>query len=313
MVALTQVGLLTAKIETTPGVDAAPDPDTDFILALNTAYNPNFNVIERNYMRPSISGTPIVMGRQLAQVTFTTEIYGSGTAATAAKWADLFEACAMVQADITGPPASSLYSPVTTGQKTATIYCYYEGIVHKLTGAMGTFSLTAKAGEIGTIQWTFTGRYNDPAALTTPTPTIPSTTPPLVETLGFHIGATASTVFIPEQVTLDIGNNVAPRDDVNSAKGFNSMIITSRKPSITVNPESVPEASHPFWADFSGSVEKAVTWTIGSVAGDKFKFTLPNFQTTDLKYADRGGIRVYDITGRASSLAGDDEVQINFL
>jgi hypothetical protein len=178
---------------------------------------------------------------------------------------------------------------------------------------MGSFTATLKAGELGTIQWTFTGVYNAPSAITTPTPTIPSTTPPLIQSLGFAIGATASTVFVPETVTFNVANNVVPRDDVNSAKGFNSMIITGRKPEMTVNPESVPEASHPFWGDFAGAVEKAIVCTIGSVAGDKFKFNFPNFQITDLKYADRSGIRVYDVTGRASSLSGDDEVQISFL
>jgi hypothetical protein len=324
MVSLTQVGLVTAKIETTPGVDATPNSTTDFILALNAQYTPDFNVIERNYMRPSISRTPHLMGRQLAKLTFTTEMIGTGVAAATTdvttqsqatpKWADLLEGCAFSGAAVASP-AGKVYTPLTTAQKTLTIYCYYDGILHKLTGAMGTFTMTAKAGEICTIQWTFTGIYNDPTAISTPTPSFPSINPPLVESCSFLIGSTSSTVFVPENIAIDMQNNVVPRDDANSVKGFNSMIITSRNPQSTFNPESVPEASHPFWGDFTGAVGKALSFHIGNVAGNKMLVSLPNVQISNLQYADRNGIRVYDVTAMASSTAGtgNDEVSIKFI
>lgn len=324
MVALTQVGLITAKVETTPGVDAAPDSATDFILALNTQYSPEFTIINRNYMRPSISGTPHLMGRQLATVTFTTEVFGTGTAAVTTdvttqsqatpKWADLLQGCAMSGAAIASP-AGKLYSPLTTAQKTVTIYCYYDGMLHKLTGAMGTFTLSAEAGQIATIQWTFTGVYNAPTAVSTPTPTFPTLSPALVESCSFVVGGTAATVFLPQNISIDIANTVTPRADANSVKGFNSMIITGRAPQLTFNPEAVPEASHPFWADFVAATGKAVSFQIGSVAGNKMLVNLPNIQISNLQYADRDGLRVYDVTAMASSTAGtgNDEFTMKFV
>lgn len=321
---LSQVGAILAKIETTPGVEAAPDPEDDFILASDAQYTPDFTLIDRNYMRPSISRNPHLMGRQLATLSFTTEVFGSGLAAESTdattqaqatpKWADLFEGCAMTGAAVE-TPAGKVYSPVTTGQKTLTLYCYYDGILHKLTGAMGTWSMSAEAGQIATIQWSFTGVYSAPSAATTPTVQITNVVPALVESCSFVIGATPSTVLVPANISLDMQNTVIPRADANSAKGFNSTIITSRNPTISFNPEQVPEASHPFWADFAGAAGKAVSFNIGATNGNKCIVTVPNMIISGLQYADRDGIRIYEVSGGCSTTfgSGDNEVTLKFV
>lgn len=324
---LSQVGAVFAKIETTPGVEAAPTTSgspNDFIQAIDANYNPDFQIIERNYMRPSISRTPHLMGRQLASLTFTTEWFGTGVAPAATnpttqaqstpKWADLLEGCGFSGAAVASP-ASKLYSPLTASQKTLTLYCYYDGMLHKLTGAMGTFVVNAEAGQIATIQWTFTGVFNAPTATATPTPSFTSVTPPLVESCSFAIGATASSVFVLQNISIDVQNNVIPRADANSAKGFNSMYITGRNPQVTINPEQVPEASHPFWGDFTSAARKAITFAIGGTAGNKAEVSIPNAQISGMSYTDRDGIRVYDITMMANTTtaAGNDEVTFRFV
>lgn len=320
---LTQVGAVFAKIETTPGVDAAPvttGVGSDFILASDAQYSPDFQMIERNYMRPSLSRTPHIMGRQLATLSFTTEVYGTGVAAgtgdedaATPKWADLLEACAF-GATTASTPAGKVYSPITGNQKTITLYCYYDGLLHKLTGAMGTFVLSAEAGSIATIQWTFTGVHNDPVAEVTPVPDFPVVNPALVESCTLTLGGTTSGLLI-QNIGIDIQNNVVPRADANSAKGFNSMYITGRNGQVTINPEQVPEATHPFWGDFQGATRKALSFNIGTVAGNKVEVNLPNTQVSGMSYSDRDGIRTYDITMAAASVTGtgDDELSFKFI
>lgn len=324
MPSLSQVGVVLAKIETTPGVEATPSSADDFILALDAQYNPDFNLIQRNYLRPSISNVPHLMGRQLASLTFTTEVMGTGVAATdtspttqaaaTPKWADLLEGCGFA-GSVVSTPAGKVYAPLTNNQKTLTLYCYYDGMLHKMTGAMGTFSLSAPAGEIATINWTFTGIYVAPTATTTPTPTVPSVTPPLVEGCSFAVGGTAASVFVPQAISIDIGNGVVPRSDANSVKGYHSMIITSRAPSISFNPEQVPEASHPFWTDFAAATGKAVVFNIGGTAGNKVEVDIPNMQISNLQYSDRDGIRTYEVSGMCSTTTGtgNDEITFKFV
>lgn len=324
MTFLSQVGVVLAKVETTPGVDSTPSNTTDFIQALSAQFAPEFQVIDRNYMRPSISQVPHLMGRQLATLSFTTEIFGTGVAAVTTspttqnqatpKMADLFLGCAMVGTSIASP-AGQTFTPITAAQKTLTIYCYYDGILHKLTGAMGTWQLAATAGEIATIQWTFTGVFNAPTATSTPTPSIYAIVPPIVQNAAFAIGGTASTVFVPEKIDITYGATVVPRTDANSARGYNSMLITGRKPSITFNPEQVPEASHPFWTDFAAATGKTLTCTIGTTTGNQAIITLPNIVISNLQYADRNGMRVYDVTAMLTTTTGtgNDEFSIKFV
>ena len=324
---LSQVGAVFAKIETTPGVEAAPTTtgaNNDYIQAIDAQYAPDFQMIERNYMRPSLSRTPHLMGRQLATLSFTTEWIGTGVAAetTSAltqaaatpKWADLLEGCGFGGAAV-ATPAGKVYAPITSGQKTLTLYCYYDGLLHKLTGAMGTFTLSAEAGQIATIQWTFTGVHNAPVAQATPTPSFTTVNPALVESCTFTIGSTPTSALLIQNIGFDIQNNVVPRADANSAKGFNSMYITGRNGQMTINPEQIPEATHPFWADFTGAQRKAVTFNIGAVAGNKAEVSIPNAQTSGLSYSDRDGIRVYDVTMAATSTtgAGNDEITFKFI
>lgn len=324
MPSLTQVGAITAKIETTPGVDATPSTSTDFIQAIDAQFNPDFQLIERNYMRPSLSRTPHIMGRQLATISFTTEVFATGVAAVTTdattqaqatpKWADLFEGCGYAGA-VVSSPAGKTYSPLTSAQKTLTIYCYYDGLLHKLTGCMGTFVLNADAGQIATIQWNFTGVYNAPTATATPTPTFSTVDPPLVESCSFVIGSTAATVFVNGKLSAEVQNNVVPRADTNSTKGFNSMYITGRHPQLMISPESVLEASHPFWTDFAAAGKKAASFNIGATAGNKVLVTMPNTQISAITYSDRDGIRCYDVTLACISTTstGNDELVFKFI
>lgn len=323
---LTQVGAVFMKLETTPGVDAVPTltgSPNDYIQAIDAQFAPDFDLITRNYMRPSLSSTPHVMGKRIASLTFSTEMFGTGVAAVTTtpttqaqatpKWADLLEACAFAGATV-ATPAGKVYSPLTANQKTATFYCFYDGMLHKITGAMGTFSISAPAGQIATFQWTFTGVYNAPVAQATPTPAFTSVAPPLVESCTFTIGATPASAFLIETIGFDIQNNVVQRADANSAKGFNSMYITGRDAQLTINPEQIPEATHPFWADYEGSVAKIVTFTVGATNGNKMIFNAPNAQISGMTYADRDGIRTYEVTMRTMSVAdaGNDEATFRF-
>lgn len=324
---LSQVGAVFAKIETTPGVEAEPTTSgspNDYIQAIDAQYAPDFQVIERNYMRPSLSRTPHLMGRQLATLTFTTEVFGTGVAAVTTntttqsqatpKWADLLEGCAFSGTPVSSP-AGKVYAPLTASQKTLTIHCYYDGMLHKLTGAMGTFVLNAEAGQIATIQWTFTGVYSAPTATSTPTPSFTSVTPPLVESCTFAIGATSAAAFLIQNISIDAQNNVVSRADANSVKGFNSMYVTGRNIQVTANPEQIPEATHPFWTDYTAANRKAIVFNIGGTAGNKMEVSIPNAQISGITYSDRDGIRVYDVTMAATTTtaAGNDELSVKFV
>lgn len=319
--ALSQIGGVFMKLETVAGTAEPPLVPGDFILASDVQYNPDVQLITRNYMRPSLSALPHIIGRRLAQITFSVEVLGTGVAATTTtpltqaaatpKWADLLEACGMVGAAV-ATPAGKVYSPTTQNMKTATIDVYLNDVKHRITGAMGTFTITANAGQIATINFTFTGVHQAPIVAATPPIPAQTINPPIVENAGIAIGAT--TGLIIEQVSLDIGNSVIERPDANSPSGFLAMHITGRAAKMTLNPEVAPEATHPFWSDFIGGVSKTFTATVGTVDGNKMIISAPQVQPEQVSYGDRNGLRVYDVNYNVmtSSANGNDEFTIRF-
>ena len=86
------------------------------------------------------------------------------------------------------PGASSLYSiaanvgyrPVSSSFSSATIYYNNDGILHKITGARGTFTITGTVGEIPTIEFTMMGIYNAPTDTAAPAATYSDQADPLI-------------------------------------------------------------------------------------------------------------------------------------
>ena len=141
---LTRRATILAKIESTYGTDPTPVAG-DAVLINNMTIKPNAKFLERNFLRASLSPQAPVVGEKYTEVTFTTELKGSGVATTPPEVGVLFRACAM-QETIGGSSVS--YAPESTpsGFESITIYAYLDGLLHKSTGARGTFELQLTAG-----------------------------------------------------------------------------------------------------------------------------------------------------------------------
>jgi hypothetical protein len=70
--------LLTAKVESTYGVDASPSTANDCFLVSNPDFTFVGNVLERNFIRRNFSQLPHVMGLHMAKIKFEHEIRGNG-------------------------------------------------------------------------------------------------------------------------------------------------------------------------------------------------------------------------------------------
>lgn len=76
---LTRKALILAKAQTAAGTDPSPTPTEDAVLVSNPEFSIDPNILERDFVNPSISPFEHVVGRKLAQLTFTTELKGNGT------------------------------------------------------------------------------------------------------------------------------------------------------------------------------------------------------------------------------------------
>lgn len=411
---LTQRSCVLAKLESTYGTAPTFDPNTDAILAEGAAYAADVRVLERNFYRTDISPLPIITGRKLASVRFTTELRGnglvqSGVLSDQPVIGRLFEACgynatAMAAANTgtfyeTARPASSVdvswagagspavtepktynieittggattvarakitcddgsaaqtnltvttassplslgtsgataqptwtgslvvgqkwsvtvfpkgvkFLPVSTGFESLAFEIYTDGVRQRLTGAFGSFRLSAEAGSYARIEWMFTGIYNAPTDTALPTPTYESTLP-----VQFELGRLQLNDFTPvfRAVSFDQGNQIVPREDANSADGYTGVSIVSRAPRGGIDPEADLVANYDFWSQMASAAKMRMHFRIGTAAGNTVYFMAPYTQYTGLTYADRNGIRVYDAGLRFSRLSSNDEAQFYFV
>jgi hypothetical protein len=324
MVMLTQKSLLLAKIETVQNTDALPTALADGILIFNPTFSNKVTFIERSLVSDDLSPYASIVGQQLATVSFDVEIRGIGTgpAGSAPPWAmKLLPACGMVgQAIAAGEggsnPAQYVFNPtsdsVDSPMKSATIYVFYDGMLQKVTGAMGTWALTGQAGGIAKISFTFTGVYAGTVdeALPDSAFTFTDPIPPTVQLANLTFGD--STDLVVDTFKVDIGNQVQERTDVNGPQGLHGVRVTTRTPTGTLDPEAVPEGTHPFWADQSGGVLNSLALRIGQVSGNRMTITCPKVQTTGISYQDRKGIRAYNLTINPRRNNGNDELQFLF-
>lgn len=309
---LTRKTVVLFELESTYGTDPVPVAADDGIYAADVEVEPSGEVLERDYYRDTLSKASPVIGMKEAQLTFKTEIKGSGAAGTAPKIGKLLQACAMSETVSAG--VSVTYAPVSAeaSMKSLTFYVYKDGNLHKITGARGTYVLNLEAGKYGTISWTFKGLYNDVSAAAAPSITMSEVTlPPIVYNASFTWGGYAA---VASALSIDYGNVLSRRESFNAPAGVGSFRIGDRKPQGSFNPEAVVEATHPFWGDWKNSTARALGIVIGATAGNICTINAPKCVSTGVKYSDDEGVAVYDtqFVLAENNSSGDNELSIVF-
>ena len=215
-------------------------------------------------------------------------------------------------------PPGHYYTPVSTGFESLTMYVYFDGLRHIMTGSRGTFTAEGEAGSFGTFSFTFTGDFNVATDVAIPSaPTYESTLPPQIELAALAVAGGEDDVdfaLCAQSFSIDMGIEVVPRECINGPNSLEGAIITGRSPTATFNPEVELEATHPFWSNLSS--QDRVVWAlrVGSVQGNVVAFQAPYAQYTGVTYGDRDGIRIYDVNMslRTPSGGGNDELRIVF-
>ena len=312
--------LVLAKVEVTEGVDPVPTPAANAILVSNPDVKPIADLLTRDFDRPSLSPLPHVIGLKEVEVTFGTELKGSGTA-NAGGASDIPEIDPLLQAAgfavtlnaESGGGAGDgdiQYDPASDSLKSVTLYVYMDGILHKITGCRGSFSFNAEAGQFGTFEFTFRGKYLAPTDAVIPAGSVfNAQTPPPFLNANLSLGGYTP---ILQAFTFDMANDLQRREDANSLEGVIGFVIGGRDTQGSINPEAVTEATHPFWDDFDKGTQKAFSATFGSVAGNKIDITAPKVQAREMNWGDRNTVRVYDIPITMGQDSGDDEVKFKF-
>jgi hypothetical protein len=230
-----------------------------------------------------------------------------------------FESGETITGGSSGATANTSSAPATIGNELKPISenipsltqgSYEDGVRKLLKGSRGKVKFGFKSGEPVLLDFDFQGVEAGVSDLSfLADVAYENTKPPVFLSALFSVDAYSAKI---GEMDIDVGNVLAERDDINDQRGILSFVITGRNVSGSFNPEMVLAAAHDFHSKWFSGAEMVVDFTIGSVAGNKFRFYIPRAQYTKVEDEDRDGLQLaksaFNLNG--SLLYGDDELTI---
>lgn len=306
---LSRKRLILAKAETTYGTDSSP-AGTNAILVRNLEITPlEAETVSRDLIRPYLGASDQLLAQTRVSITFEVELAGSGTAGTAPAYGPLLLACGLSATTVAS--TSVTYAPVSSSFGSATIYFNNDGVLHKITGARGSFSLNGEVGQIPTISFSFTGIYNAVTDTAAPTPTYSNQATPVIfkegNTTTFQLHSYSGCL---QSVSFDISNELVYRELVGCTK---EVLLTNRAPNGTVVMEAPSIATKDYFAAALAAATGNLTFQHGQTAGNRVTFTAGQADLGNPTYQDQDGIQMLSIPFIAiPTSAGNDELSLAF-
>lgn len=210
-------------------------------------------------------------------------------------------------------PVSYEYTPTSDidAMASLTLYLYLDGVLHKFTGARGTFSVDAPGGEYAKFSFEFTGNYIAVTDASMPaSPVYETKKPNQVELAGLVVGG--NNAFKASKFAIEMANDVVIRDDINADESYAGVMIVNRAPTVSFDPEMTVVATHDFFGNLSAGTELFAQMSVGIEKGNTVSFVMPNIQYNNLTYGDRNGLRTIEVQGGLTTTTADNELSLIF-
>lgn len=202
-------------------------------------------------------------------------------------------------------PLNVRYGQASTSIASVTVYVYMDGVLYKLVGCRGSWSLAVETGGIGRLTFRFDGMYvsKTDAAVATPVYDNEAVRPPVVRGGAMTVNKLAAAI---ANLSLDSGNTLTMPPNPNAAEGFDPPEITARNMTGSINPLENLTATNDWMGDFRAGTKRILHERWGTVAGNRFGITIPAGLYTAQNPADRDGLMAVDLpfeaTGRDSGV-----------
>jgi hypothetical protein len=303
---LIRKAVLAVEIEAVEGV-AETIVAADGILVENINFSPGVEMHQRDPIRESLSPWSSQPGKRQASVTFDVALVGTTSGGLAPHWSKALRACGFSETITPGEKVE--YKPTST-PPSVTIGWWIDGKKYLTWGARGNVTIKLENGMPGMLSFEFTGAdwqdYDE--AILSPI-VYECTVPPVFMSANLSIDDYAA---ILSAVEINMNNEIALRQDVNSESGHLSAQLTARKPSMNLDPENVVKATFDFFGKWRSAEEMVFDTAIGSDPGNIIRVYAPRAQIQELTHEDRDGISTLGITAQLNGVCngGDDELVI---
>lgn len=301
---------LAVKAETTEGTaEALTNAEAGILVyGLNLSYDAPFEHDES--VSDSLSpgeGTP--SGPFVATLSFDMALRGSGTAGTAPKWDPLVEACG-----IDATPNAGVDEDWTLNDDqgdSVTIGWYVDGVYYQIHGARGDIVENYYAGKRAVWSFTMQGIYNpmdDVALLGSVTKEATAAPSFRNASLSFHgVSVKAS------QITINHNNKLELVEDPSATyAGKSYALVGKRQMTGSIQFSALKKATKDWYATWLAGTRAALSFNLGSAAGNTFAHSMPKCQiTSPPQPGDKGGIHQHSIEFALTENTGSDEWTIN--
>lgn len=308
--------VLAAKIETSYGTDSTPTVGSNALLISDVTINPlNAQNVPRNLVRAYMGGSENLVGPASVECQFTVELQSSGTAGTAPAWGTLLRGCGMAETLTTAARAE--YLPVSTSFESLSMYYWDDGLLHKIIGARGSFSLMAKVSERPTLQFQMVGLDAGVVATAAGSPTLTSWKVPSVvsdaNTGDLVIGGTYTTGTVGSGTSyVSTGLELALGASANFIPliGQESVDITDRDVSGKVMIDLTAAQEATFSTSVKANTLQTFGLTHGTAAGSTVVVWGTSVQMINWKKEELQGRRMIGYDLRFTPSTGNDELRI---
>lgn len=295
--------IFAAKVEATPYTAESLTATEAAMNIFDSVMEPQGEIVQREG-QSAFSPLPGVSGTVFNKTSFKSELFGGGSTPLPYWATPLLKACGLGLSTAT-------FTPSTGSTATATLGSYRDGTLATSAGAMGNFTLSGEVGKPVQIAWDFLGTYIVPTDTALPTPTYPTTLPPVFMGQTLTIGGTAYNILSFE---LAIGNDVQMREAGNQsgfAFGYQGAYIAGRRATFKATLEATLMATKNWYSTFTAGTTAALNLVIGATTNNISTITAPVMQLKNPpKPSEAKGKIVFPLEFDLcrSAAAGDDEL-----
>lgn len=294
-----------AKIETGYGTDSTPTGAANGVQMKNVTFTPlEAEEVSRDLMLPYLGNQGVDLAGIYAKIEGEIELAGSGTAGTVPAWGVVARICGLAETVSAG--ASVVYSPVSDGFESGSIYWNHDGVKHVLLGVRGNITAEFAAKKHPVFKVSLMGLLGTITDAAIPATVLTAFKKPLIvskaaTTLSIHGVASPA-----ESFSFDMGQKVEPRFLI----GDESIELTERSATGTAVVEAAPLATVDWFSKAKARTRDVLQLVHGTVAGNIVQIDGAAVEIGKPTQGQSQGILTYSLPLAFCPVSGNDELTI---
>lgn len=200
-----------------------------------------------------------------------------------------------------------VYSPVSDGHESLTLYLYIKDILHKFVGARGNMVFELSANNIPRFNFTFQGIAAPVVDASLPSPVFSGWKKPLLANdantpLVSFLGAYDMGL---ESISMDLGNEIQFLDFINVKESFEQ---TDRRVATNISLQAVNISQSDIWSAVRAGTQATFAITHGLQAGDRISLCSETGVIGNPNYGEKTSVRTITAEMRHLPTDGNDEL-----